>query len=183
LRDVSDEWLATKSASEKGFSVGFFDDDYLKRFPVAVMERNGRVEVFTNLWLGADHREISPDLMRYRATAPPGVMDALFARVMEWSVERRYVWFNLGMAPLAGLPVAPASRVWMRAGHFVYRHGEAFYNFQGVRSYKSKFDPVWRPRYLAYPGGLALARVVTDVASLIAGGYMRMFLRTGRRAA
>ena len=71
----------------------------------------------------------------------------------------------------------------MRAGHFVYRHGEAFYNFQGVRAYKSKFDPVWQPRYLAYPGGLALARVVTDVASLIAGGYLRIFLRPGRHAA
>lgn len=183
LEDVSDEWLATKNASEKGFSVGYFDEEYLKRSPVAVMERNGRVEAFTNLWRGCDRREISPDLMRYRATAPPGVMDALFSRVMLWAAEQGCVWFNLGMAPLAGIPVAPGSRVWMRAGHFVYRHGEAFYNFQGVRAYKSKFDPVWQPRYLAYPGGLALARVVTDVASLIAGGYMRIFLRPGRHAA
>ena len=183
LQDVSDEWLATKSASEKGFSVGFFDEDYLRRSPVAVMERGGRIEAFTNLWRAADRREISPDLMRYRATAPPGVMDALFAHAMEWAAERGYAWFNLGMAPLAGLPVQAASRAWLRAGHFVYRHGESFYNFQGVRAYKSKFDPVWQPRYLAYPGGLALARVVTDVASLIAGGYVRMFLRGGRRAA
>lgn len=183
LRDVSDEWLETKSTSEKGFSVGFFDEAYVARSPVAVMERHGRIEAFTNLWLGMDRREISPDLMRYRVTATPGVMDALFAQLMVWAGERGYAWFNLGMAPLAGLPMTPSSRAWMRAGHFVYRHGEAFYNFQGVRAYKSKFDPVWRPRYLAYPGGLALPRVVTDVASLIAGGYVRMFLRSGRRAA
>src|SRR5262249_36098281 len=32
LRPVSDDWLAFKSASEKGFSLGFFDESYLARF-------------------------------------------------------------------------------------------------------------------------------------------------------
>src|SRR5205085_1716656 len=124
-------------------------------------ERRGRIEAFANLWLGAGREEMAADLMRHRASAPPGVMDALFARAMLWGAEREYEWFSLGMAPLAGL---------QGAGRFVYRHGEPFYNFQGIRAYKSKFDPVWQPRYLFYPGGLAIARVATDVASLVAGG-------------
>ncbi|HYU35043.1 MAG TPA: phosphatidylglycerol lysyltransferase domain-containing protein, partial [Thermoanaerobaculia bacterium] len=49
-------------------------------------------------------------------------------------------------------------------------HGEHFYNFQGLREYKEKFDPVWEPRYLACPGGLMLPRVLTDIAALIGGG-------------
>jgi phosphatidylglycerol lysyltransferase len=44
------------------------------------------------------------------------------------------------------------------------------YNFQGLRQYKEKFDPEWSPRYLASPGGLALPRILTNLASLIAGG-------------
>lgn len=183
LQQVSDEWIAERNCGVKGFSVGFFDREYVGRSPVAVMERGGRIEGFASLLLGAGERELSVDLMRHRVTAPPGVMDALFAHVMQWAASRGYAEFNLGMAPLAGLPAARAWRVWTRAGQFVYRHGEAFYNFKGLRAYKSKFEPVWRPRYLVYPGGLALPRVAADVAALIAGGYVRMFLRPGRRAA
>ena len=63
------------------------------------------------------------------------------------------------------------------ASAFVYRHGEAFYNFQGLRAYKEKFDPEWEPRYLAYPGGLRLPRILADVAALVAGGYRRILAR------
>jgi phosphatidylglycerol lysyltransferase len=43
--------------------------------------------------------------------------------------------------------------------------------------FKDKFNPVWQPHYLAYPGGFRLARVLADVAALIAGGYRRIFLK------
>jgi phosphatidylglycerol lysyltransferase len=36
---------------------------------------------------------------------------------------------------------------------------------------------VWEPRYLAYPGGLSLPRIMADLAALIAGGYRRVFLK------
>jgi phosphatidylglycerol lysyltransferase len=59
-------------------------------------------------------------------------------------------------------------------GDFLYRHGEAFYNFEGLRRYKEKFAPVWEPRYLATPGGLQLARALYDVSTLIAGGLREL---------
>ena len=79
------------------------------------------------------------------------------------------------MDPLPGLELSPISALWTRFGRFVYRHGEAFYNFEGLRAYKDKFHPVWEPRYLAYPGGLALPVVLADIAALSAGGYVRIF--------
>ena len=63
--------------------------------------------------------------------------------------------------------------LWNRLGALLFRHGEQFYNFQGLRAFKDKFDPVWEPRYLASPGGLALPFVLTDVAALISGGVTR----------
>jgi phosphatidylglycerol lysyltransferase len=183
LRDVSDEWLVRKGRREKGFSLGYFKESYLERFPVALLERDGQVEAFANLFLGSDHVELSPDMIRYRGTAPPGIMDALFVHMILWGKAQGYEWFDLGVAPLSGLTASPLTPVWMHLGRFVYRYGEAFYNFQGLRAYKDKFDPEWRPRYLAYPGGLALARVITDVTALIAGGYSQIFLRQGPRAA
>ena len=64
---------------------------------------------------------------------------------------------------------------WNRVGAFLYEHGEPVYNFQGLRAYKDKFNPIWEPHYLAYPGGLHLPRIMADVSALIAGGYGRIF--------
>ena len=52
---VSAEWLADRATAEKGFSLGFFDEAYLARFPIALIERDDRVEAFANVWPGAGH--------------------------------------------------------------------------------------------------------------------------------
>jgi phosphatidylglycerol lysyltransferase len=176
LRRVSDDWLAVRSAAEKGFSLGFFDEAYLERFPVAVVEKGGEVVAFANLWPGPGGVELSLDLMRYHREAPKDVMEALLIHTMLWGKERGYQWFALGMAPLSGFEASPLAPFWQRLGGFVYKHGEAVYSFQGLRGYKDKFNPVWEPRYLAYPGGLGLPRILADASALIAGGYRRIFL-------
>jgi phosphatidylglycerol lysyltransferase len=177
LRVVSDEWLAAKSASEKGFSLGYFDEQYLPRFPIAVIERDGRIEAFANMWRGPGGVELSVDLMRHRRAAPNGVMDALFVHLMLWGKAQGYQWFSLGMAPLSGFEQSPVASFWSRMGAFIYEHGESLYNFQGLRAYKEKFNPVWEPRYLACPGGLRLPRILADISALVAGGYRHIFLK------
>ena len=102
--------------------------------------------------------------------APRSAMDYLFIELMLWGQREGYRWFNLGMAPLAGLESHPLAPAWHRVGNFVFRHGEHFHNFEGLRRYKAKFDPVWEPRYLVARGGIALPRVVVDISVLIAGG-------------
>ena len=57
----------------------------------------------------------------------------------------------------------------------MFRHGEHFYNFEGLRHYKAKFQPEWEPRYLVAPGGIALPRILLDVSALIAGGIKELF--------
>lgn len=182
LRAVSDEWLQTKSAREKGFSLGYFDEAYLRHAPIAVVrsrremgdgepvDDRQRIVAFANLWTGAAKEALSVDLMRFSAHAPKGVMDYLFIQLMLWGQHAGFQNFNLGMAPLAGLEARELAPVWAKAGAWLYRHGEHFYNYDGLRRYKEKFDPIWEPRYLASPGGLALPRILANVAALIAGG-------------
>ncbi len=170
LRAVSDEWLESKKVREKGFSLGFFDEAYLRRHPMAVVRRDGRVVAFANIWRGQPGDELTVDLMRYAAQAPDNVMEFLFIQLMLYGRTEGFSYFNLGMAPLAGLENRALAPLWNRVGALVYRFGENFYNFQGLRDYKEKFDPVWEPRYLASPGGLRLPRILTNVSSLISGG-------------
>jgi phosphatidylglycerol lysyltransferase len=170
LKNISDAWLTEKNIREKGFSLGFFQPDYIRRCPVAFVIRNKRIEAFANLWTGAQLAELSLDLMRYLPGATEGVMEYLFICLMLWGKEQGYRWFNLGMAPFSGLENRALAPLWNRLGAFVFRYGEHFYNFQGLRQYKEKFDPEWRPKYLASPGGLALPQVFANLATLISEG-------------
>jgi phosphatidylglycerol lysyltransferase len=170
LAEISDDWLRSKNAREKGFSLGRFDRGYVERFPVAVIRRDRRILAFANLWATPDKRELSIDLMRYASDAPREVMDHLFVELIMWGQAEGYAHFDLGMAPLAGLENRALAPLLTQAGAVLYQHGEHFYNFDGLRRYKEKFRPKWEPRYVAAPGGLAMARVLADAALLIGGG-------------
>ncbi|MCA9178093.1 MAG: bifunctional lysylphosphatidylglycerol flippase/synthetase MprF [Planctomycetales bacterium] len=174
LKCVSDAWLAEKSTAEKGFSLGFFQPDYIRQGPVALVRRQGQVIAFANVWRGADKEELSMDLMRYLPQAPHGVMEFLFIQLMLWGKEQGFGWFNLGMAPLSGVEAQPLGSLWSQLAAIAYRHGEHFYNFQGLRQYKEKFDPDWSAKYLASPGGIALPVILANVATLISGGLVEL---------
>ncbi|MEA3197741.1 MAG: phosphatidylglycerol lysyltransferase [Gammaproteobacteria bacterium] len=169
LRAVSDAWLAEKNTAEKRFSLGFFDDRYLQHFDCGVVRRGGAIVAFANIWRGGS-TELSVDLMRYGGDAPKGVIDYLLIECMLWGKARGYHWFNLGMAPLSGLEAHALAPTWHKIGRMVQRYGEMFYPFEGLRKYKEKFLPVWRPRYLAAPDGWAIAGALLDVTALISGG-------------
>ena len=177
LQKISDAWLASKSTGEKRFSVGAFSADYLCHFPMAIVRSEGNPTAFANLWASGTKEELSVDLMRFGNEAPRGAMDYLFIELMKWGRTQGYRWFNLGMAPLAGLERHPLAPAWHRVGNFVFRYGEHFYNFEGLRRYKTKFEPQWEPKYLVARGGLALPRVLVDVSVLIAGGMKELFAR------
>ena len=167
---ISDAWLTEKNTREKGFSLGFFDEKYMQHFPAGLIRQNGKIIAFANIWQGADNEELSIDLMRFFPAAPAGVMDYLLLHLVLWGKKEGYTWFSLGMAPFSGLEDHALAPLWNRVGSFLFRYGEHFYNFQGLRQYKEKFDPEWEPKYLVSPGGLALPRILANIASLISGG-------------
>lgn len=173
LKAVSDDWLIKKKTHEKRFSLGFFQETYLKECPLALVERDGQIIAFANVLLGAGQREISADLMRYLPdAAPSSVMEFLFIELMRWAKAEGFGWFSLGLAPLSGLEAGFYMPWPSRVASMIYSHGERFYHFRGLRQYKEKYHPVWEPRYLASPGGLALPRMFADMAGLISTRHL-----------
>ncbi len=173
LRSVSDAWLTEKKTAEKRFSLGFFDEGYLAHFDCGVVCRGDAIVAFANIWRSGSN-ELSVDLMRYGSDAPKGVIDYLLIECMLWGKTQGYHWFNLGMAPLSGLEEHALAPAWHKLGRVVQRYGEMFYPFEGLRKYKEKFLPVWRPRYLAAPDGLAMVGALLDVTALISGGVSKV---------
>lgn len=188
LRSVSDAWLADHNGAEKSFSMGRFDLDYLDMTPLAVVrmavtDGPPRIVAFANLLPGAGTvREIAVDLMRHSPDAPHGVMDYLFIRAIQWAGTQGFDEFDLGMAPLAGLEDRRMAPVFGRVGALVFEEGGALYGFQGLRTYKAKFFPEWRDRFIAAPTSTPLPLALLDVALLTSGGWAGLVgLETGGR--
>ena len=134
------------------------------------MRRDGELIAFANLWRAGDRRELSVDLMRQVPDAVPGLMDYLFAQLMPWGAREGYRWFNLGMAPLSGFRIDASATGWSRLAALVYRAWRAVLQLPGLRSYKEKFRPEWRPRFLASAAGSRYPGDVASITALVSGG-------------
>jgi phosphatidylglycerol lysyltransferase len=183
LAEVSDEWLARVKGAEKRFSLGYFDDDYLRSGPVMVVRGpDGAATAFANIVSEYQLSGITIDLMRQRAGVERGTMEFLFVRLFEWAREQGYAEFSLGLSALAGVGQAREDPAAERALNFIFEHIDQFYSFKGLHTFKDKFHPEWRPRYLVYPGAaslpaVALALIRADSGESFVWDYMRGLFR------
>jgi phosphatidylglycerol lysyltransferase len=161
LRGISDEWLGMMHGSEKRFSVGWFEDAYLKETQVvAVRTPEGTISAFANLVSEFQLKEITIDMMRHRANMLHGTMDFLFLSLFQHCKEQGVEGFNLGLLALSGVGEENTSARMEKVIHYLYQHLNQFYNFKGLHAYKEKFRPRWESRYLVFPGYGALMDVV-----------------------
>lgn len=95
-------------------------------------------------------------------------MEFIVTELMLGGQTRAYRWFNLGMVPVAGLERHALAPLWQRIGRMIYRQSEHFQDHESYRRFAEQLGPVWRPKYLAFPGGPRTPRILRDIASLIA---------------
>jgi phosphatidylglycerol lysyltransferase len=170
LHEVSNEWLTSMHGSEKRFSLGWFENEYIRYSIVATVHSpSGLIIAFTNIVPEYQLNEISIDLMRHRKEVEPGTMDYLFVSLIEWAKEQGFSTFNLGMSPLAGVGEHPNDPVIERSMHYVFQHINQFYNFKGLHGFKEKFHPTWSPRYLICPGMIDLGAAGVAVVQATSG--------------
>ena len=106
----------------------------------------------------------------------------MFIHAIQWARGAGYRWLDLGRAPLAGLENRRLAPVFARVGALVFEEGGALYGFAGLRAWKAKFAPEWRPCFIAAPASTPLALALLDVALLTSGGWRGMLGLNARRA-
>ncbi|GAA4815891.1 DUF2156 domain-containing protein [Streptomyces ziwulingensis] len=97
------------------------------------------------------------DLSRRRPDAPPGVMEALNATVMERLVADCAGWLHFGFTPFTGLAqeheLPGASPLFSRFARWLAEHGDAVYPAASQLEYKQKWAPhEVLPEYIAFRG-------------------------------
>ncbi len=165
LRDANASWLTIPGRFERGFTVGRFDEDPIRRSPVSLLEDpSGRVDAFANWIPSFASGEATVDLLRRRADAAPGALDALVIEVLSEARRRAFTRFDLGLAPLAEIPGGPVSHPAERVLRWIFLHADPLFGYRRIHAWKSKFHPFWEPRWLVYRGGpVAFARAAWAV--------------------
>jgi phosphatidylglycerol lysyltransferase len=180
LRNVSDEWLHMMQGSEKKFSLGWFDESYLRECQIVVVRTSqGKLSAFANVVTEYQIDEITIDLMRHRADMENGTMDFLFISMFEYFQEQGYGSFNLGLSALSGVGGSEQAPRLEKGMHYLYKHLNQFYNFKGIHAYKEKFHPRWEPRYLVYPNLPSLPDVVVGLVRADSGDRLLDYFKPG----
>lgn len=169
LKRASEEWLSKNKTREMGFSTAFYQEDYLQRFPLAVVRREGKVEAFANLLESGGKEEIRAELLRSSHEAPAALEDYLLLEVLLWAKEKGFKWFNLGTAPLLDVQESPLAPLQDKIAPLLspYSHVSSLAD---IRKEKERFTPEWSPQYLAASANLPLSVAIANTLALIAKG-------------
>jgi membrane protein DedA with SNARE-associated domain len=167
LEDISRVWLSTKKGGEMGFNLGQFSLATLSDKRTLIARRDdGTVEAFVTWLPYREGRALVLDAMRYRPTAPAGVMDLLIAESALHFKREGAEAVSLAMAPLANAdPRGPLTR-YDRVVRTLFEHFSQVYGYRTLFQYKKKFAPSWEPRYLVFTRPDHLWRVVWALVSV-----------------
>ncbi len=166
LEEVSTKWL--QGRAEKGFSLGFFDKDYLNTSKIAVLRDEDSIIGFASIMPMYDNNErISVDLMRFKPDAPSGTMDFIFLSLFEWAKGEGYRIFNIGMSPLSNVGQSRYSFLSEKIAAQIFLHGHYFYHFKGLKNFKDKYADFWESKYVAYRKKTNLSFTMVQITLLI----------------
>lgn len=169
VEGLSAEWLKQPQYREFGFVQGLLERSYLEKTRLATLcDPQGRMIAFVNEVPSYLPGEANFDMMRRLPGTHWGTMDYVFTRLMLALHEEGYRWFNMGLAPFAGVGESEqATRLEKTVGR-LSEHIDWLVHTQGMLQYKLKFEPVWQDRHLVYDGGpLALPQVVLAVTTVV----------------
>jgi len=169
IHEISEAWVADKGLPEMGFTLGGLDelDDPNVRCLVAI-DQNRKVHGVTS-WLPvyATGQPVSWTLDFMRRNTEPGT----FRGVMEFLIASAMLTFQQEGAHVASLSGAPLARMdrgeqpggLQRLLDVVATAMEPVYGFRSLLNFKAKFQPTYRPLYMAYPDPAALGSIATAI--------------------
>jgi len=169
LKIISDEWL--KNRKEKGYSLGRFEENYLNKSPLGVLSKDGKKYAFASLMPAYNNNIITLDLMRFLDESPNSTMEFLLLKMIEWTSEKNYKYFDLGMAPLSNVGKSDYASFAEKVASRIFASERFKYNFKGLRQYKDKFRPIWVYKYIAYPVENKIEPIAINISMMIGKSY------------
>jgi phosphatidylglycerol lysyltransferase len=179
LRRCLDEWLKTRGLPPMHFLVEPDTLNHLEDRLVFVAEREGQVIGFLVASpVPQRHGWLIEQIIRGN-DAPNGTVELLLDAAMQAMTEQGAEYVTLCLSPLSRhggtssrqSPWMHLLLVWTRA------HGRRFYNFDGLDTFKAKFQPeTWEPIYVISNERLTSIRTMYAIAEAFSGRSPVLFV-------
>ena len=173
LQRCFNEW----DAGHSGFSLHFLTEPVafgsLGDRRVFVAEREGVLVGFLVAAPVPERRGWLAEQIVRGSGAPNGTAELLMDGLMRTMAQEQFEFVTLGLAPLSRRGgVTPPRRLWLRLLlSWIRAHGARFYNFEGLDSFKAKFQPdLWEPIYAISNESRFSARTLYGVAAAFTDG-------------
>ena len=151
LRDCLDAWLNTKGLPPLHFVIEPETLERLENRRIFVAQRNGSVEAFLILSPVPTRFGWLTEQFPHRPEAPNGTVELMMDTAIRKLGDEGYKYVTLGISPLSRRANIDQSRnpPWLRFSlAWMRKHGQRFYNFDGLDHFKSKLMPeYWEPVY------------------------------------
>ncbi|HEX7303879.1 phosphatidylglycerol lysyltransferase domain-containing protein [Lentzea sp.] len=168
IRSISAEWVADKGLPEMGFTLGGLEELTGDGVRCLLAVDGDRTVHGITSWLPvyADGEVVgwTLDFMRRRAHGFRGSMEFLIASAAQQLQAEGARFLSLSGAPLARLDRGERPRALQRVLDLTGQVLEPVYGFRSLFAFKAKFQPKYRPMFMAYPDSAALPRIANAVS-------------------
>jgi len=159
MEQISHTWLVNKESSEMGFSMGHFDiyGDCEQIYALALNVTN-KVYAFVTFVPIYGRNGWGLDLIRRTEHTPPGTMELLLTRSVEYVKNEGADIVSLGLAPMSNVINDHETLLETSIDFLTHLFGNQSRN-RSLFNFKKKFQPRWESRYLVYTNTLTLPKV------------------------
>lgn len=172
LRDCLNAWLETKGLPPLHFVIEPETLERLENRRIFVAERHDAVEAFLILSPVPTRSGWLTEQFPHRPTAPNGTVELMMDQAIRKLGGERYEYVTLGISPLSKRADVETfdNPAWLKLMlAWMRKHGQRFYNFDGLDHFKSKLMPeYWEPVYAISNETKVSGRTMWAIASAFA---------------
>lgn len=169
ISSLDKKWLKIHGGKEIDFAMRKSTLKYLSETKTTLLfdKEDNLIAYLNNIEISGNNSRAVDLMRRDPETNYKGVMELLFLNEIIKAKEEGKKYYNLGLSPLAQMDKSLAdNKVAFKLLKFIYEKQHNYYDFQGLYNFKSKFNPILRQSYLAYPSQFYLPKVLLALLNI-----------------
>jgi phosphatidylglycerol lysyltransferase len=124
-----------------------------------IIKKDNFISGYAYLLLSNTKYEAFVSNVRYTTDCDEKIVQYILFNCVSWAKENEYKWFNLGLTPSDEVIIDDdfnsKAKIFVFAEHFKY-------DMNALKEFKSKFDPVWKKKYVAFYTGKQMINFLRD---------------------
>ena len=115
-----------------------------------IVKKDNFISAYAYLLLSNNKFEAFVSNVRYSIDCDNKILQYILFKSVVWAKQNKYKWFNLGLTPSDEVIIDDEfnnkAKIFVFAEHFKY-------DMVALRNFKSKFNPLWKKKYVAFYTG------------------------------